>query len=288
MRVAILTASAFGTASRCLPELMASEDTTIAAIILVGSVERMSFRKILRKVQKVRKIGLWGAVNGIRLRKWYCDTGCEDLRILSQQYRVALVSTSTTNGDDTKSALRNCEAELGISLGNSYIAKALFSIPRYGMINLHGEILPDFKGAQSVIWPIYEGRAETGFTIHQVSTEIDGGEILYKETYPIKLCPTLRKTVEETLKITRNRFPKAIRFVCENYLELRAKALAQTGGKKYTTPSWPQFLRMLRNHHKMYSSSSLGVLKYSTPPPDNIGSQMNPITAVAAQHDERS
>ena|ERR1700730_1743036 len=46
-------------------------------------------------------------------------------------------------------------AALGLSLGNGYISKRVFSIPKFGMINVHSERLPEYQNAQSVIWPIY-------------------------------------------------------------------------------------------------------------------------------------
>ena len=123
------------------------------------------------------------------------------------------------------------------------------------MINIHTEILPDFQGAQSIIWPIYEKRKETGFTIHQIDSKIDTGQILFQKKYPIEFSPVLRETVRKNLNTARGKIPSAFSYVCENYESLKEKAISQTGGKSYTTPSIWQFLRMLRNHHALYKES---------------------------------
>jgi methionyl-tRNA formyltransferase len=120
------------------------------------------------------------------------------------------------------------------------------------MINVHSEILPDFRGAQSIIWPIFEGRNETGFTIHQIDRHIDTGEILFQKRYPIVLCPTLSETVERTSEIIREEIPEALAWVCQNYEQLKEQAQPQGKGKSYTTPSFSEFRRMLRNHKAMY------------------------------------
>ena len=120
------------------------------------------------------------------------------------------------------------------------------------MINLHTEILPDFQGAQSVIWPIYERRKETGYTIHQIDNGIDTGEIIYQEKYPIQFFPTLKETVRKNLDKTRVKFPTAISFVCDNYVALKAAATSQSKGKYYTTPSFSQYLKMVKNNYSMY------------------------------------
>ena len=65
------------------------------------------------------------------------------------------------------------------------------------MVNIHTEILPDFKGASSIIWPIYKKIKTTGFTIHQIDKKIDNGKILYQERYAIDFYPTLEETVKK-------------------------------------------------------------------------------------------
>jgi methionyl-tRNA formyltransferase len=120
------------------------------------------------------------------------------------------------------------------------------------MINVHGERLPEYQNAQSVIWPIYNLESKTGLTIHQIDRSIDTGKILYREEYPIVFCAHLRDTVRTTTEITRQRTPAAVRYVCENYERLLADATPQIVGKKYTTPSIWQFVRMTRNNRLLY------------------------------------
>jgi methionyl-tRNA formyltransferase len=205
-----------------------------------------------RKITKTLKIGIFGALNGVRLRGWYEDRGSEDIVALAQRYDVPLFETVYINSEQTRQLFRQADADLGLSLGNGYIGESVFSIPKNGMINVHGEILPDFQGAQSIIWPIFEGRNETGFTIHQIDKHIDTGDILFQKRCPIVLYPTLRETVEKTLAIVGDQIPEALTWVCENYKDLKKEAKAQGAGRSYTTPSISQFRRMLRNHKVMY------------------------------------
>ena len=88
---------------------------------------------------------------------------------------------------------------------------------RCRFVNFHGEILPDYPGGQSVIWPIYFGRRETGFTIHSVAKGIDTGEIVYQERRPIRFGATLRETVEGTLAEATDRVPAAFAELLEHW-----------------------------------------------------------------------
>jgi methionyl-tRNA formyltransferase len=212
-------------------------------------------RVLKRKLQKTLRIGLLGALNGIRLRDWYSDKDSGDLYDLCHSLQVDLVETEFINCARTKELFREVNPDLGLSLGNGYIGKSVYSIPRFGMVNIHTEVLPRFQGAQSVIWPLYEGSKETGFTIHQIDAHIDSGDILFQQRYPIRLYPTLRETVEYNLKTAWEQIPAAFSFVCENYDELSRNSIKQKRGHPYTTPTLWQFLRMVRNHRKMFQTS---------------------------------
>ena len=52
------------------------------------------------------------------------------------------------------------------------------------MLNIHHEELPAFRNAQSVIWQLHEGRNKTGYTVHEITREIDGGRILKQSRSP--------------------------------------------------------------------------------------------------------
>jgi len=208
-----------------------------------------------RKIQKTIHIGLLGALNGIRLRDWYTDKEAEDICMLCDSMSIPISETEVINCEATRELFKEASADLGLSLGNGYIAKSVFSIPKYGMLNMHGEILPRYQGAQSIIWPIFDGLKETGFTIHQVDSHIDTGQILFQEKYPIAFFPTLRETVEKNVMTARGRVPAAFSYVCEHYEHLKDKAETQRTGKSYTTPTFWQFLRIVKNHNMMYHES---------------------------------
>lgn len=180
------------------------------------------------------------------MRPWFADPEAEDIVDVCQRYAVPVIETLKTNSEETRSALRDLDVDLALSLGNTYLGKKLFSIPRLGMINVHEEVLPAYQGAQSIIWPIHEGNRETGFTIHQVDEAIDTGRILYQQTFPIQFFPTLGETVANNLVTCRKMIPAAVTSVCENYEAIYSNSQTQPRGRTFTTPSFWQFLRMTR------------------------------------------
>lgn len=255
MRIIILTSNVQDIASRVLPTLCLSKKISVAKVVLAHGGTNDRGKKVKHITGKIRKIGLLGALNGLRLREWYADKDAEDIIKICSSLNIEISETPALNSDITREIFSAANADLGLSLGNGYIPKSIFSIPKYGMLNIHMELLPDFRGAQGIIWPIYEGKKETGYTIHQIDKKIDTGDILFQERYPIKFCPVLRETVETNLKIARSKIPEAFVYVCENYELLKAKKVSQSNGNSYTTPSILQFFKIIMNHRKMYRNS---------------------------------
>ena len=247
-----------GPASYCLPVLCGNPALHVDRVILARSLSAAPPRKRLaRKLRKTMRIGITGALNGMRLRAWYSED-VPHVRDVCSELGVRLDEVDAINTDAARELVKAAAPDVALSLGNSYIAPSVFSIPRYGTLNIHTEVLPAFKGAQSIIWPIYEGVAETGFTIHQIDRGIDTGRILYQKKQRITFYPTLRETVERNLQVLRADIPGALSHVCENLPGLMETAAPQTGGKSYTTPSLREYWRMIRNHRKMYRSAGVG------------------------------
>jgi methionyl-tRNA formyltransferase len=244
IRVVVLTSSRVGAASGCLPALAAQPGVEVALVVHCVAQFVSRRRKLRRDLRKIRQIGLGGAAVGYALRSWYAETPHEDLEQLCQGLGVPFATSPRTNADETVELFRRSGADLGLSLGNGVIFPKVFRVPRYGMLNVHGELLPDFQGAQSIIWPIHEGRRETGFTVHEVDRHVDTGRILYQERFPIVFRDTLRDTVRYNLAEIERRVPPALARVVGDFETYRARATTQQGGRSYTTPTLRQFLHM--------------------------------------------
>ena len=57
----------------------------------------------------------------------------------------------------------------------------IFSIPKYGTINLHASLLPNYRGAAPINWCLINNEVKTGVTTFFINEKIDQGDILLKE-----------------------------------------------------------------------------------------------------------
>jgi len=80
------------------------------------------------------------------------------------------------------SKLKNLEADLFIIVAFRMLPKEVWSIPKYGTFNIHGSLLPQYRGAAPINWAIINGETKTGVTSFFIDEKIDtGATLLYKE-----------------------------------------------------------------------------------------------------------
>lgn len=256
MRVLVLTSSPEGFGAYCLPQLAEAEDIEVAMVIYNRGESRNTKKYIEKKAKKIFEIGPLGALNGLRMRSWFNENfkkhlEIEDVRKTAEEENIECVEIPKINCKETVKIFEKCNAEVGLSLGNGYIKKNIFEVPKYGMINIHHERLPEFQGAQSVIWEIYEGKSKTGYTIHKIDERIDTGDILYSEEMPIVFRSSLSETVSYN-------YARLYRSSCDGLIQVLKefstyweRAETQQGGNSYTTPSFWQYLQMVYNHRQL-------------------------------------
>ena len=65
------------------------------------------------------------------------------------------------------------------------IGPALLDVPPAGCLNMHGSLLPRYRGCAPANWAILNGETETGVTLHYMTTAPDAGDIVCQHTVPI-------------------------------------------------------------------------------------------------------
>ena len=65
------------------------------------------------------------------------------------------------------------------------IPQAIIDLPRLGIVNVHGSLLPHYRGAAPIQWAIANGNAVTGVTTMQINAGLDTGDMLLKAELPI-------------------------------------------------------------------------------------------------------
>ena len=66
------------------------------------------------------------------------------------------------------------------------LPKEILDLPKYGCINLHGSLLPKYRGAAPIQRVLFNGEKKTGFTLMEMVKAMDAGRMYHKEEVVIE------------------------------------------------------------------------------------------------------
>lgn len=81
--------------------------------------------------------------------------------------------------------LASYKADLQIVVAFRMLPEVVWSMPTIGTFNLHGSLLPQYRGAAPINWAIINGETETGVTTFFIEKEIDTGQMVFQDYEPI-------------------------------------------------------------------------------------------------------
>ncbi len=82
--------------------------------------------------------------------------------------------------------LKSLKADLQIVVAFRMLPEVVWNMPPMGSVNLHGSLLPQYRGAAPINWAIINGEKQTGVTTFKLKHEIDTGDILLQESLKIE------------------------------------------------------------------------------------------------------
>jgi methionyl-tRNA formyltransferase len=89
--------------------------------------------------------------------------------------------------------LENLKADLQVVVAFRMLPEVVWNMPPMGTFNLHGSLLPQYRGAAPLNWAVINGETKTGVTTFLLDHEIDTGKILFKRETPIAKTKLLEK-----------------------------------------------------------------------------------------------
>lgn len=94
--------------------------------------------------------------------------------------------------------LKETEADFFVVVAYGQIlSQEILAMPKFGCINVHGSILPQYRGAAPIQWSIYHGEKETGITTMLMDEGMDTGAMLLHSITPINLLDNAQNLSEK-------------------------------------------------------------------------------------------
>jgi methionyl-tRNA formyltransferase len=103
----------------------------------------------------------------------------------AQSLNLPILQPSNLKSEVFIETLRGYQADLGVVIAFRMLPEIVWSMPRMGTINLHGSLLPNYRGAAPIHHAIINGEKVTGVTTFFLKHEIDTGDIVTKQEMSI-------------------------------------------------------------------------------------------------------
>ena len=105
---------------------------------------------------------------------------------LAQEYGLPIVTPDEVNTRELERTVAEMRPDFVFSFYfRSMIGEPLLNAGRLGALNIHGSMLPRYRGRAPVNWAILHGEKETGATLHYMSARADAGDIVDQLAVPI-------------------------------------------------------------------------------------------------------
>ncbi|MDP4208578.1 MAG: methionyl-tRNA formyltransferase [Bacteroidota bacterium] len=108
-----------------------------------------------------------------------------DVKRFAKDLGIPILQPEKLKDPEFIEQLQSFKADLQVVVAFRMLPEIVWSMPRLGTINLHGSLLPQYRGAAPINWAIINGDKITGTTTFFIEKEIDTGKIIFKNEVEI-------------------------------------------------------------------------------------------------------
>lgn len=121
---------------------------------------------------------------------------------LAIEYNLPVYQPATLKKEENQKIIADLNADIMIVVAYGLILpQTVLEMPKLGCLNVHGSLLPRWRGAAPIQRACWAGDEQTGITIMQMDAGLDTGDMLYKLTCPIEQTDTSASLYEKLAKL---------------------------------------------------------------------------------------
>ena len=110
----------------------------------------------------------------------------ESVAALCRRHGIEAITPADANAPELVARLRTLKPDFLFSFYyRNMLVPAVLDIPARGALNMHGSLLPKYRGRVPVNWAVIKGETETGATLHYMTAKPDAGDLVGQQAVPI-------------------------------------------------------------------------------------------------------
>jgi methionyl-tRNA formyltransferase len=119
---------------------------------------------------------------------------------LAEELGLPVITPANPNTDDIEQRVRAAQPDFLFSFYYRHmLTQPLLQIPPRGAYNMHGSLLPKYRGRVPVNWAVINGETQTGATLHVMAEKPDAGAIVDQTAVPILPNDTAREVFDKVV-----------------------------------------------------------------------------------------
>jgi len=115
---------------------------------------------------------------------------------LAEQLQVPVLKPASLKADALHDRIRQINPDLIAVVAFRILPKSLYSIPKHGAINIHGSLLPKYRGAAPIQWALINGETTTGLSSFFLKKSVDTGDVILQKEIAINDSDTYDSLAE--------------------------------------------------------------------------------------------
>lgn len=121
-----------------------------------------------------------------------------DVKLCALKHNLQVFQPQSMRDGEAMEIIKNLSPEaIIVAAYGKILPKEMLDFPPCGCINVHGSLLPKYRGAAPIQWSVINGDAQTGITIMQMGEGVDTGDILMQRAIPIGIDDTAESMFEK-------------------------------------------------------------------------------------------
>lgn len=164
------------------------------------------------------------------------------VKVLAQRAAINVLQPKDVNSKEFLNQIGNFVPDfLVVAAYGRILSQELLNIPRIMSINIHGSLLPKYRGAAPIQWAIIKGESQTGISIMKMDAGMDTGPLLLQETLAIGENESFGELYERMAELSANLLIKTLEKLHKGTLKPRPQP---EEGISYAPPIKPEMAKV--------------------------------------------
>jgi len=150
-----------------------------------------------------------------------------EVKRYSELKNIKLLQPENLSDPDFIKQIKKINPTLIVVVAFKKLPSILFEIPKYGTINLHASLLPDYRGAAPINWCLINNETYTGVSIIEINEKIDYGNILMQEKVLIDKDEDFETLKNKLSSIGSKILYKTINLIFKNKIKSKKQVISK-------------------------------------------------------------